>query len=1038
MTMCESAVESAALGWFESLGYRIVSGPDIAPDGSTPLRQSFTDVVLGSLLADAISRINHDLPASTVDDVVRKVVRADSPAMAENNRLFHKLLTNGVDVEYTAADGSTRHNKAWLFDFAEPDNNDWAAVNQFTVVENNRNRRPDIVVFVNGLPLAVIELKDAATETATLNKAFDQLRTYKNEIPSLFRFNETLVISDGIEARIGSLTAGWDRFLPWRTTDGREVAPRNHAELGVLLQGVFDKRRFLDIVRNFAVFEVGGGEVAKKMAGYHQFHAVNKAIEATVRATSATGDQRVGVVWHTQGSGKSLTMAYYAGKAARHPALANPTIVVLTDRNDLDDQLFETFAGCQDLLRQAPVQAESRDDLKEKLRVASGGIVFTTIQKFLPDPGQSYPMLSDRRNILFVADEAHRSQYGLNARVRQDKATGQPVVAYGLAKHVRDALPNASFVAFTGTPISEEDRDTRRVFGDYIDVYDIHRAIEDGATVPIYYSARLVRVDLDEDVRAVLDDEFEEATEDEEQEDKERLKTRWARMEALVGAEDRVRQVAKDIVAHFEGRLAPLDGKGMVVCMSRRICVELHDAIIALRPDWASAKDDNDEGKAFAVKVVMTGSASDTEWQQHIRSKERRKKLAERFKEPQDPFKLVIVRDMWLTGFDAPCLHTMYVDKPMHGHGLMQAIARVNRVFRDKPGGLVVDYLGIGDQLKKALVEYGRQDRADVGVPVEDAVAAMKAKFEVVAGLYHGFDYKRFFTATPAQQLDLIKGAAEHLLQTEDGKKRYLQAVAELSRAFALSMPHEAAVAIRDDVAFFQAVRAALVKRTITEAGDTADVETAIRQIVSKAITSDRVIDVFADAGLDKPDISVLSDEFLAEVAGMPQRNLALEALRKLLNDEIKVRERKNIVQARNFSEMLEDAIRRYQNRAIDTAEVIQELIELAKEMREAAERGVELGLSEEELAFYDALAANESAMDVLGNDTLRVLAREIVDIIRRTVAVDWTEKESVKANLRRLVKRVLRKYGYPPDMQEIATLTVLRQAETLCRDWVG
>ena len=775
----------------------------------------------------------------------------------------------------------------------------------------------------------------------------------------------------------------------------------------MLIQGVFDKRRFLDLIQNFVVFEVTEGKTAKKMAAYHQFHAVNKAIESTVKASSIDGDRRVGVVWHTQGSGKSLTMLFYAGKIIKDPRMENPTLVLLTDRNDLDNQLFDdTFVPCKEILRQTPVQAESREDLKKKLTVASGGVIFTTIQKFLPDPGVTYDMVSPRRNIIFIADEAHRSQYGLKAKVVTNKHTGEASLAYGFAKHLRDALPNASFIGFTATPVEQTDRNTRALFGNYIDVYDIHRAIEDKATVPIYYAARLVSIGLDEDLRAVLDDEFEEVTETEEIEEKEKLKTKWARLEAVVGAEKRIREVAEDIVEHFEDRLAVMDGKAMVVCMSRRICVELYDEIIRLRPEWHG--DDDNQG---FLKVVMTGSASDDQkWQRHIRNKKRRRELADRFKVPTDAFKMAIVRDMWLTGFDVPSLHSMYIDKPMQGHGLIQAIARVNRVFKDKPGGLVVDYLGIGEALKRALAQYSPTDRKDEGVPQEVAVRLMKEKFEVVSAIYHHFNYKRFFEVGPGEKLNVIKEASEHILSLDDGKKRYLEEVEALSRAFALSIPHPDARAMREEVALFQAVRAVLVKHTITGLPDPEDIETAIRQIVSRAITTDAVIDIFAHAGLEKPDISILSDEFLAEIKDMPQKNLAMEALKKLLSDDIRIRERKNVVQGRSFADMLENTVRKYLNRVIDSAQVIEELINLAKEMKDADKRGENLGMSEEELAFYDALEVNDSAVKVLGDDTLKEIARLLVETVRKNVSIDWTVKESVKANLRRMVRRILRR----------------------------
>ncbi len=1013
----ESIVEEATLTWLEELGYTALNGPNIAPGEPNAERASYSDVVLAGRLRSALARINPDIPSDALDEVIRKITRSDTPNLFENNRRFHKLVTDGVDVEYHANDGRIIHDKAWLIDFSDPGNNDWLAVNQFTVIENNTNRRCDVVIFVNGLPLGVIELKNPGDENATIRGAFNQLQTYKKDIPVLFPYNEILVISDGLEARAGTLTAAWERFMPWRTIEGVDLAPKGVLEMEVLIKGMFEKQRFLDLAQNFIVFEVDGSNIAKKMAGYHQFHAVNKAVASTVRAASPEGDKRVGVVWHTQGSGKSLTMVFYSGKIILHPAMSNPTLVIITDRNDLDDQLFGTFALCQDLLRQTPVQAEDREHLQELLRVASGGVIFTTIQKFLPEPGQDYPLLSGRRNIVVIADEAHRSQYDF---------------IDGFARHMHDALPNASFIGFTGTPIELTDRSTPAVFGDYIDIYDIQRSVEDGATVRIYYEGRLAKLALDEAERPRIDPEFEEVTEGAEATVKQYYRSKWARLEALVGTEKRIRLVAEDLVEHFELRLSALDGKGMIVCMSRRICVDLYNAIIQLRPDWHH-EDDNKGG----IKVVMTGSASDQlEWQQHIRNKTRREGLAKRFKDPSDPLKLVIVRDMWLTGFDAPCLHTMYVDKPMRGHGLMQAIARVNRVFKDKPGGLIVDYLGLADQLKLALAAYSEQDRGEAGIPQEEAVALMLEKYEIVTALFHGFDYAAFISGTPGQRLAVIPAAMEHVLTQQDGKKRFMQVVTELSKAFALAVPHEQALAIRDDVGFFQAVRAAFAKATPTEGKTQEELDTAIRQIVSKAVAADEVIDIFAAAGLKSPDISILSDEFLQEVRDLPQRNLALELLRKLLNDEIKVTARKNTVQARSFREMLERGIRQYQNRSIETAEIIEELIELAREMRDARKRGVDLGLNEDELAFYDALEVNDSAVKVLGDETLRTIARELVETIRKNVTIDWTVRESVRARMRTLVKRLLRKYGYPPDKQEKATLTILEQAEVLSKDW--
>ena len=1017
--MVESDVEEATLSWLGDLGYSILHGPEIAPGELFAERQSYQDVILPRRLRDALERLNPAVPADAVEEAFRRVSRVDSPSLVQGNRIFHRMLVDGVGVEYRS-DGRIVHDKARLVDFEDPDSNDWLAVNQFTVVEGQHNRRPDIVLFLNGLPIGVIELKNPADENATIWSAFNQLQTYKRQVPSLFAFNEALVVSDGLGARIGSLTANREWFLPWRTIEGEEPAPASIPQLEVLIKGAFQPNRFLRFVRHFIVFEEeAGGLLLKKLAGYHKFHAVTRAVEATVDASRPGGDRRCGVVWHTQGSGKSLTMAFYAGRIILHPAMENPTLVAITDRNDLDDQLFGTFARCHELLRQKPVQAADRAHLRELLKVASGGVVFTTIQKFFPErKGDDFPKLSDRRNIVVIADEAHRSQYDF---------------LDGFARHMREAVPNASFIGFTGTPIELTDKNTRAVFGDYISIYDIQRAVRDGATVPIYYESRLARLELDEAEKPRLDEEFEEITEGEEEAHKERLKTKWAALEAVVGTEKRIRLIARDLVNHFEGRLEAMDGKAMIVCMSRRICVDLYDAIVAIRPDW------HDEDDAGGVgKVVMTGSPSDPlEWQQHIRNKSRREALANRFRDPADPMKLVVVRDRWLTGFDAPCLHTMYVDKPMRGHGLMQAIARVNRVFRDKPGGLVVDYLGLADQLRRALADYTESGGAgQTAIDQEEAVAVLREKYEICCGLFHGFDRSRWTGGAPVDRLALLPPAQEHILAQPDGKDRLLAAVTELSQAFALAVPHEQALEIRADVSFFQAVRAALAKSGAPGPKPEEDLDHAIRQLVSKAVASDQVIDLFAAAGLKKPDISILSDEFLAEVRGMPQKNLAVELLRKLLNEEVRTRSRKNLVQGRSFAGMLERSIRAYRNRAVETAQVIEELIALAREMQAADRRGEKLGLAEEEVAFYDALETNDSAVQVLGDETLRTIARELVETVRKNVTIDWTVKESVRAKLRIMVKRVLRKHGYPPDKEEQATRTVLEQAELLGRDW--
>ena len=1041
-TLSESTVEAAALEWLSALGWQTAHGPDIAPDTPGAERADYGQVVLEQRLREAFSRLNRSLPASALDDALHRLTHPEGATLEARNRSFHRMLVAGVTVEYRAADGAIRGEQARVIDFDDWAANDWLAVNQFTVTENQNTRRPDVVLFVNGLPLGIIELKNPTDEDATVWTAWQQLQTYKAELPSLFSMNEALIVSDGLSARIGTLTAGKEWFKPWRTVTGESLADTGVPELQVLLEGICYPERFLALVRDFIAFDDdGSSHLVKKMAGYHQFHAVGTAVDETLRAADlqiaadwtegkyesgrrpggAAGDRRIGVVWHTQGSGKSLTMAFYAGAIVRESAMSNPTIVVLTDRNDLDDQLFTTFSRCSDLLRQPPVQAESRADLRDKLSVAAGGVVFTTIQKFLPEErGDTFPTLSERRNIVVIADEAHRSQYDF---------------VDGFARHMRDALPNASFVGFTGTPIELEDANTRAVFGDYISVYDIQRSVEDGATVPIHYESRLARLVLDQAEIPSIDPDFEEATEGEEIERKERLKTKWAQLEAVVGAENRVRQIAQDIVDHFEQRLEALEGKAMVVCMSRRICVDLHKELVRLRPEWHDADD-----AGGSIKVVMTGSASDPpDWQQHVRNKPRREALANRFREASDPFRVVLVRDMWLTGFDAPSLHTMYLDKPMRGHGLMQAIARVNRVFRDKPGGLVVDYLGLAQDLRQALVTYTESGGTGrTAIDKGEAVAVMLGKHEVCCALFHGFDWTKWTTGTPTERLALIPPAQEHILSQENGKDRCIAVVRELSQAFALAVPHEETHRIRDDVGFFQQVRAVLSKASPSEARTEEDLDLAVRQIVSRAVASEGMIDIFAAAGLAQPDISIMSEDFLAEVSGMPQRNLAVELLQKLLRGEISTRRRQNVVQARSFAEMLEQTLRRYQNRAIEAAQVIEELIQLAREMREAAARGERLGLSEDELAFYDALETNDSAVQVLGDEKLRAIAQELVETVRNNVTIDWMLLENVRARLRVLVRRTLRRHGYPPDKQEKATQTVLEQAEALSEGWAA
>jgi type I restriction enzyme, R subunit len=1050
--IAESHVEEAALAWLAELGYTTASGLEIGPDSSHPERASYRDTLLLPRLRAAIASLNPDLSPDVRAEVLAKLTRSETPALIEENRRLHRYLVEGVPVEVRRVDGTISGEQARLIDFDNPDANDWLAVNQFTVIEGKATRRPDVVIFVNGLPIAVVELKNPGDENATIGGAFNQLQTYKDQIGSLFRTNALLVVSDGITARIGSLTADYERFMPWRTIAGDGPAPKGAPELETLVKGVFNKRLLLDLVKDFIVFGETDTGLKKVLAGYHQFHAVRHAVERTLAATAPDGDRRVGVIWHTQGSGKSLLMAFYAGQIIKHPALANPTVVVLTDRNDLDDQLFATFSMCRDLLRQTPQQATDRDHLRKLLDRPSGGVIFTTLQKFAPESGTTeYAPLTQRRNVVVIADEAHRSQYGLRAKV--DK---QGDISYGFAKYMRDGLPNASFIGFTGTPIEAQDVNTPLVFGQYIDIYDISRAVEDGATVPIYYESRLARIELDEDEKPKIDAEIADLTEDEAEGEQERLKRKWASVEALVGAEKRLALVAEDLVRHFEARLVGLDGKAMIVCMSRRICVDLYNAIVELRPEWHS--DDDDAG---TIKVVMTGVASDPPaWQQHIGKppKTRRKLLAKRAKSPNDALKLVIVRDMWLTGFDAPCMHTMYVDKPMRGHGLMQAIARVNRVFHDKPAGLVVDYIGVAQNLKSALGQYSGDDREQTGIDETKAVEVLLERYEVVRAMFRpdmkgGFDYRAVLdpSATAQVRLAVMAGAIDWVLtfQQEAAEKetsaeakklahrRYADAVVGLSKAFGLAGASDEGIAIRDEVGFFQAIRAALIKSLPGDGKKTAaERELAIQQIVSRAVVSTEIVDIMRAAGLESPDISILSDEFLAEVREMPKKNLAIEALKKLINGEVRAQSQRNVTQSKAFTERLEDAIARYHTNALTTAQVLEELIGLAKDIRAKRARGEETGLGDDEIAFYDALAANDSARSAMGEPALRIIAHELVASVKGNVTVDWMHRETARARMRVLVKRILRRYGYPPDLEDAAVQNVLQQAEALSAEW--
>ena len=1060
--LTESQIEQLTIELLQNLGLDYAYGPDIAPDGNRPERQSFEDVLLLEYLQKAVNRINPTIPQDSREYAIKQIQRLNSPELIANNEAFHRMLTEGIKVSYQK-DGSERGDLVWLIDFKNPENNDFLVVNQFTVIENGVNKRPDVVLFVNGLPLVIIELKNPADENATVRSAYKQIQTYKQTIPSLFTYNEILVISDGLEARAGSLSAGFDRFMAWKSSDGKIEASHLLSQLETLIEGMLNKETLLDFIRHFIVFDKSKKEdcktgqitihTVKKLAAYHQYYAVNKAVESTLRAVGINkekeniaredpavyglkdvrgqpvGDKKAGVIWHTQGSGKSLSMVFFTGKIVL--TLNNPTVLVITDRNDLDDQLFDTFASSKQILRQDPVQAESREHLKKLLKVASGGIVFTTIQKFQPEEGNIYDQLSDRENIIVIADEAHRTQYGFKAKI--DKETGN--IKYGFAKYIRDALPNATYIGFTGTPIEKTDRNTPAVFGNYIDVYDISQAVEDRIIVKIYYESRLAKISLSDEGKklvAELDDELKK----DELAETQKAKAKWTQLEALIGSKDRIKRIAGDIVNHFEQRQAVFEGKGMIIAMSRRIAADLYDEIIKIRPQWHS-----DDLKKGVIKVVMTSSSSDgPKISKHHTTKDQRRVLADRMKDPEDELKLVIVRDMWLTGFDVPCLHTMYVDKPMRGHTLMQAIARVNRVYKDKPGGLIVDYLGIASDLKEALSFYSDSGgKGDPAIAQEKAVQLMLEKLEVVFQMFHGFSYKGYFEADTSRKLSIILEAEEHILGLENGRKRYIDEVTALSKAFAIAIPHEQAMAVKDEIAFFQAVKSRLTKFGSTGSGRTdEEIETAIRQVIDKALVTEHVVDVFDAAGIKKPDISILSEEFLQEVKNMKHKNVALEVLKKLLNDEIKSRTKRNLVQSKSLMEMLENSIKKYHNKILTAAEVIEELIELAREIQKMDKEPEEIGLSEYEYAFYTAVADNESARELMGKEKLRELAVVLFERVRQNTSIDWTIKDSVRAKLRVIVKRTLRQYGYPPDMQKLATETVLKQAELIADEIIN
>jgi len=1076
VSITEDQLEHLCLDWFKSIGYDYVCGYDIAPDGDSPERIDHRQIVLFDRLLSQLQKINPHIPVSVLETVSQQIAKPDTPILIKSNNAFHRLLLEGVKVEFKDGDKS-KTDYVQLVDFTNVDNNQFLVVNQYTITGSKGNRRPDVIVFINGLPLAVIELKNPADESADIWSAYQQLQTYKDEVSDLFTFNEALVVSDGLNARVGSLTANKERFLPWRTIEHEDDKPVFEYRLETLVKGFFKPELFLDYIHYFILFEnpaagafeQGGDTLIKKIAGYHQFHAVREAVKATVIAAQKDGaaekraeyadkvepgSGKAGVVWHTQGSGKSISMVCYAGKLLAQPEMNNPTIVVVTDRNDLDGQLFNTFSMASEALKQTPVQAGDRDELRDILASRqSGGIIFTTIQKFaLLAEESSHPVLSQRHNIVVVSDEAHRSQYGDRAKYVEIKDKDGNVIdfkyTYGYSKHLRDALPRASFIGFTGTPISAEDKDTRAVFGDYVSIYDIQDAVDDGATVPIYYESRLAKLDINQAEMEALNDEVEEVIEDEEDvATREKTKSHWAALEKLVGSTPRMEQVGKDLVAHFESRIATMPGKGMIVCMSREICVDMYNAIVAIKPEWHDA----DPAKG-AIKIVMTGSASDKEkLQPHIYNKETKKQFEKRFKDVNDPLQLVIVRDMWLTGFDAPNCHTMYIDKPMKGHNLMQAIARVNRVFKDKPGGLVVDYIGIASELKHALKTYtDSKGRGKPTLDTREAYAILLEKMDIVHGMFaahgsanvaggrtpganHGFDYSEYET----KALQLLPGAMNHILGLEDGKKRFLDVMAAISKAFTLSGTLDEADKLKKEIAFLSAVKAAISKFTSIDKRRTdEDKNSALKQIIDNAIVADGVADVFELAGLDKPNIGLLSDEFLEDVKNIPQRNLAMELLEKLLRDEIKARMKTDVVSEKKYSDRIMETLRKYHNRAIETAQVIEELIALAKEMEADLAAADKLGLNPDEIAFYRALVQNESAVRELGDNNLRELAKYVTEQLRKSTTVDWQVRDSVRAKLRNLVRRALRRWKYPPDGADEAVDLCLRQAEVLSQSW--
>ncbi|CAK1724205.1 Type I restriction enzyme HindI endonuclease subunit [Vibrio crassostreae] len=1069
----EDQLEQECIRWFTDQGYLYKNGYDIAPDGDAPERDDYHQVVLKQRLLNQLAIINPELPIEALNDVVNTVSSPDTPILIKNNRAFHKLVIEGVPVEYTAVEdgeSKTKHTHAQLMDFTTPDNNEFLVVNQFTITGTKGNRRPDVVVFINGLPISVIELKNPADEHADIWNAFNQLQTYKDEISDLFIFNEALIVSDGWTARVGSLTANKERFLPWKTVATEDDRPLLEFQLETIVRGFFKQDLLLDYIRYFVLFETNNDKIIKKIAGYHQFHAVRAAVEATVRAANTSGNflestipalekikqgsGKAGVVWHTQGSGKSISMVCYASKLLQQASMNNPTIVVVTDRNDLDGQLYNTFGMAQETLKQIPQQADDRDALRELLlNRQSGGIIFTTIQKFaLLDEETEHPRLSERSNIVVVSDEAHRSQYGNKSKMVEVKdkngtVTGHKYV-YGYSKYMRDALPNASFIGFTGTPIAMDDKDTRGVFGEYVSIYDIQDAVDDGATVPIYYESRLAKLDINQDEIEQLNDKVEdEIGEDEETADREKVKSEWATLEKLVGAEPRIEQVAKDLVEHFTTRTSTFPGKAMIVSMSREICVDLYNAIVAIKPEWHHP--DTCKG---AIKIVMTGSASDKEkMQPHIHDKKTKKLFEKRYKDTDDELQLVIVRDMWLTGFDAPCCHTMYIDKPMKGHNLMQAIARVNRVFKDKPGGLVVDYIGIANELKNALKTYtNSQGKGQPTVDTAEAFSVLMEKVDIIRGMFATPVDTKVFNYRPdfeADALRLLPEAVNHLSgvshtdangkQVRDGKRRFLDVMAALTKAYSLCNTMDETQGYKNEIAFYSAIKTAFIKySTVDKKRTDEERNTALKQILNNAVIADGVDDIFSMVGLDKPNIGLLSEEFLEDVKNMKEKNLAVELLEKLLRDEVKFRMKNDVVQEKKYSERIMSTLQKYHNRSIETAQVIEELIQWAKEMQEDGELLDKLNLSVDEIAFYRALVDNESSVRELGDDNLRKLAIELTHQLRKSATVDWQKRDSVRARMRNLVRRLLRRWKYPPDAAEEAIKLVLEQAEVLADGW--